>query len=107
LFCVCDRVDDYTGELSISDEILKRVTESYRRIRNTLRFLLSNTSDSMQARILVPGCRHAGNRTATPSAMNAMQGEILAHYKIYEFHPVISKLQMYCSEDFGGFYSTF
>src|SRR5258708_19846009 len=36
---------DYSGELSISDEILKRVVESYRRIRNTLRFLLANTSD--------------------------------------------------------------
>src|ERR1700747_1425029 len=36
---------DYSGDLSISDEILKRVVESYRRIRNTLRFLLANTSD--------------------------------------------------------------
>src|SRR5574339_715632 len=36
---------DYSGELSISDEILKRVVESYRRIRNTLRFLMANTSD--------------------------------------------------------------
>jgi isoleucyl-tRNA synthetase len=36
---------DYSGELSISDEILKRVVEAYRRIRNTLRFLLANTAD--------------------------------------------------------------
>jgi isoleucyl-tRNA synthetase len=46
---------DYSGELSISNEILKRVVESYRRIRNTLRFLLANTSDFDPAQ----GCRAA------------------------------------------------
>ncbi|MFX7829100.1 class I tRNA ligase family protein, partial [Acinetobacter baumannii] len=45
---------DYSGELSISDEILKRVVEAYRRIRNTLRFLLSNTSDFDPAQHAVP-----------------------------------------------------
>ena len=45
---------DYSGELSISDEILKRVVESYRRIRNTLRFLLANTSDFDPAQHAVP-----------------------------------------------------
>src|SRR5919109_4173211 len=45
---------DYSGELAISDEILKRVVESYRRIRNTLRFLLANTSDFDFARNAVP-----------------------------------------------------
>ncbi len=95
---------DYSGELSISDEILKRVTESYRRIRNTVRFLLSNTSDFDAAKDLVPVADMLEIDRYAVAQMNAMQAEILAHYKVYEFHPVVSKLQMYCSEDLGGFY---
>ena len=53
---------DYSGELSISDEILKRVVESYRRIRNTLRFLLANTSDFDPAKHAVPVARDGRDR---------------------------------------------
>ncbi len=95
---------DYTGELSISDEILKRVTESYRRIRNTLRFLLSNTSDFDAGKDLVAVADMLEIDRYAIAQMNALQAEILAHYKVYEFHPITSKLQMYCSEDLGGFY---
>jgi isoleucyl-tRNA synthetase len=95
---------DYTGELSISDEILKRVTESYRRIRNTLRFLLSNTSDFNAATDLVPVADMLEIDRYAIAQMNALQAEIVAHYNVYEFHPITSKLQMYCSEDLGGFY---
>lgn len=95
---------DYSGELSISDEILKRVTESYRRIRNTLRFLLANTSDfdikkdAVAINELLEIDRYA------IANMAQLQSEILAHYDVYEFHPVVAKLQSYCSEDLGGFY---
>jgi isoleucyl-tRNA synthetase len=95
---------DYSGELSISDEILKRVVESYRRIRNTLRFLLANTSDFDAQRDavaidqLLEIDRHAIAR------MTQLQQEIRTHFDEYEFHPVVAKLQMYCSEDLGGFY---
>ncbi len=95
---------DYSGELSISDEILKRVVESYRRIRNTVRFLLANTSDFDPQRNaiaidqLLEIDRHAIARA------NQLQLEIRAHFNEYEFHPVVAKLQMYCSEDLGGFY---
>ncbi|MES2150372.1 MAG: isoleucine--tRNA ligase [Pseudomonadota bacterium] len=95
---------DYTGELSISDEILKRVTESYRRIRNTLRFLLANTSDFDPARHAVPMAELFEIDRYAVANMGALQADILAHYQRYEFHPVISKLQNYCSEDLGGFY---
>lgn len=95
---------DYSGELSISDEILKRVTESYRRIRNTVRFLLSNTSDFDAAKDLVPVADMLEIDRYAIAQMNALQAEIQAHYNVYEFHPVVSKLQMYCSEDLGGFY---
>lgn len=95
---------DYTGELSISDEILKRVTESYRRIRNTLRFLMSNTTDFNAATDLVPVADMLEIDRYAIAQMNALQAEIVAHYNAYEFHPITSKLQMYCSEDLGGFY---
>jgi isoleucyl-tRNA synthetase len=95
---------DYSGELSISDEILKRVVESYRRIRNTLRFLLANTSDFDPARDAVPVAELFEIDQYAIARMAKMQEEILQHFKDYEFHPVISKLQMYCSEDLGGFY---
>uniref|UniRef100_UPI0037526C89 isoleucine--tRNA ligase n=1 Tax=Undibacterium sp. TaxID=1914977 RepID=UPI0037526C89 len=95
---------DYSGEISISDEILKRVTESYRRMRNTLRFLLANTSDfdfskdAVAVNDLMEIDQYAIAHTA------ALQKEVLAHYEAYEFHPVVAKLQSFCSEDLGGFY---
>ncbi len=95
---------DYTGELSIGEEILKRVTESYRRIRNTLRFLLANTSDFDSARHAVPVAELLEIDRYALAATNALQQEIAAHYDNYEFHPVVSKLQNFCSEDLGGFY---
>jgi isoleucyl-tRNA synthetase len=95
---------DYTGELSISDEILKRVTEAYRRIRNTLRFLLANTSDFNPLANAVPTAELLEIDRYAIAGMAALQADILAHYERYEFHPVIARLQNYCSEDLGGFY---
>ena len=95
---------DYSGDLGIDDKILARVVDAYRRIRNTLRFLLANTSDfdlardEVQAQNMLELDRWALLRTAQ------LQDEILAHYKAYEFHPVVSKIQQFCSEDLGGFY---
>ncbi|HEY1044537.1 MAG TPA: class I tRNA ligase family protein, partial [Telluria sp.] len=95
---------DYSGELSISDEILKRVTESYRRIRNTLRFLLANTSDfDPKANALPVGEMFEIDQYAL-AAVAELQKAITAHYDAYEFHPVVSKLQNFASEDLGGFY---
>jgi isoleucyl-tRNA synthetase len=95
---------DYSGEISISDEILKRVTEAYRRIRNTLRFLLANTADFDPAKHSVPVAEMLEIDRYAIANMANLQKDILAHYELYEFHPVVSKLQMYCSEDLGGFY---
>ncbi|GAC1331855.1 MAG: isoleucine--tRNA ligase [Collimonas sp.] len=95
---------DYSGEITISDEILKRVTESYRRIRNTLRFLLANTSDFDPLKDAVPIADLLEIDRYAIASMTQLQADILQHYETYEFHPVISKLQMYCSEDLGGFY---
>jgi isoleucyl-tRNA synthetase len=95
---------DYSGDLAIDDKILARVVDAYRRIRNTLRFLLANVSDFDPAKDAVPFDqmleidRYALTRAAQ------FQQEMLAHYRGYEFHPVVAKLQLYCSEDLGGFY---
>lgn len=90
--------------MGIDDKILARVVDAYRRIRNTLRFLLANVSDFDPQKDTVPKAdlleidRWALNRAAE------FQTEILAHYKVYEFHPVVAKLQIFCSEDLGAFY---
>ncbi|WP_367065794.1 isoleucine--tRNA ligase [Oryzisolibacter sp. LB2S] len=95
---------DYSGDLAIDDKILARVVDAYRRIRNTLRFLLANVSDFDPARDAVAyGDMLEIDRWALARAAE-FQAEVLAHYKVYEFHPVVAKLQLFCSEDLGGFY---
>jgi isoleucyl-tRNA synthetase len=83
---------------------LARVVDAYRRIRNTLRFLLANVSDFDPTADAVPYAemleidRYALTRAAQ------LQADILSHFQVYEFHPVVAKLQVYCSEDLGAFY---
>ncbi len=95
---------DYSGDLAIDDKILARVVDAYRRIRNTLRFLMANVSDFNPATDSVPlGDMLEIDRYALSRAAQ-LQADILAHYEVYEFQPVVSKLQIYCSEDLGSFY---
>ena len=95
---------DYSGDLSIDAKILARVVDSYRRIRNTLRFLLANTSDFNAATDAVAlGDMLEIDRWALARTAQ-FQAEVLAHYEVYEFHPVVAKLQVFCSEDLGSFY---
>ena len=95
---------DYSGDLAMDKTILARVVDGYRRICNTLRFLLATVADFNAAQDTVPDAqlleidRWALARTAQ------LQAEILAHYERYEFHPVVAKLQLFCSEDLGAFY---
>jgi isoleucyl-tRNA synthetase len=95
---------DYSGELSISDEILKRVVEAYRRIRNTLRFLLANTSDFDPVRDAVPATELLEIDRYALALTARLQADILGDYEKFEFHPTVSKFQTFCSEDLGGFY---
>ena len=95
---------DYSGELSISDEILKRVVESYRRIRNTLRFLLANTSDLDTAKDLLPPAQWLEIDRYALAMTRQLQAQCAADYGKYEFHRVMQSLQTFCSEDLGGFY---
>ncbi|MGZ8157123.1 MAG: isoleucine--tRNA ligase, partial [Burkholderiales bacterium] len=107
---------DYSAELSISKEILKRVVESYRRIRNTLRFLLANLADFDCKRDALPVdewleidryalvMTHDLQRALTPGELGSRNAASQGHYGSYEFHHVAQKLQTFCSEDLGGFY---
>ena len=80
------------------------MVDAYRRIRNTLRFLLANTSDFDPAKDAVPAAQMFEiDRWALARAAQ-FQAEVLAHYEVYEFHPVVAKLQVFCSEDLGAFY---
>jgi isoleucyl-tRNA synthetase len=83
---------------------LKRVVESYRRIRNTLRFLMANTSDFDAAKDAVPiGQLFEIDRYALAKARE-LADAVIADYDRYEFHLVVQRLQTYCSEELGGFY---
>ena len=106
---------DYSGDLNIDDKILARVVDAYRRIRNTLRFLLANVSDFNPATDSVPFEQLLEIDQYALSRAAQVQAEILGtrnahgvfeggHFGQYEFHPVVSKLQLYCSEDLGAFY---
>ena len=95
---------DYSGELTISNEILKRVVEHYRRIRNTLRFLLANTSDFDPARQAVPVAEMTEIDRYALALAARMQAAVAEDYRGYQFHLVTQKLQAFCSEDLGGFY---
>ena len=95
---------DYSGELTISDEILKRVVESYRRIRNTLRFLLANLADFDIQQHALPVQQWLTIDRYAMVMLAEFQNEVLAHYERYEFHHIVQKLHHFCSEDLGGFY---
>jgi len=95
---------DYSGELTISDEILKRVVEGYRRIRNTLKFLLANLSDFDPKAHALPVEDWLEIDRYALAMTRQLQDELQAHYDAYEFHFIVQKLQSFCSEDLGGFY---
>ncbi|HEX4984923.1 MAG TPA: isoleucine--tRNA ligase [Burkholderiales bacterium] len=95
---------DYSGELSLSDEILKRVVESYRRMRNTLRFLLANLDDFDPQAHALPVVEWVEIDRYALQMAERLQRHVLKDYEAFEFHYVMQKLQAFCSEDLGGFY---
>ena len=95
---------DYANEISVSDEILKRMADSYRRMRNTLRFLLGNLSDfspgeqALELTTLVALDRWALTR------LQLLHAEVIEAYRRYEFHVIYQKIHNYCVVDLGAFY---
>ncbi|MGA8260307.1 MAG: isoleucine--tRNA ligase [Arenicellales bacterium] len=95
---------DYRGEMSISDEILKRVADSYRRMRNTARYLLGNLADFDPAKDAVAvDDMLALDRWALAKGQ-MLQDEILEAYDNYQFHLMYQKLHQFCVVEMGGFY---
>ncbi len=95
---------DYSGELTISDEILKRVAESYRRIRNTMKFLLANIADFDASKDLLPVNEWLEIDRYALVLTEKLQTNILTNYDDYEFHLAARELVWFCSETLGGFY---
>jgi isoleucyl-tRNA synthetase len=95
---------DYSGEMTVSDEILKRSADAYRRIRNTSRFLLANLSgfdpkkDTVEMDDMVELDRWIVGRAAD------LQKQLLEAYDNYQFHSVVQKLMHFCSIELGSFY---
>jgi isoleucyl-tRNA synthetase len=95
---------DYRNEMSVSDEILKRTSDAYRRIRNTARFLLSNLNGFDPARNLVaPGELIELDRWVVDRTLQ-LQQEFVAAYKNYQFHIIYQKIHNFCVNELGGFY---
>ena len=95
---------DYSGELRLGQTILKRVVESYRRVRNTLRFLLANTSDFDASKDLVSVENLLELDRWALAYTERFQKEVLAEYGEFRFHNVVSMLQTFASADLGSFY---
>lgn len=95
---------DYSGEMSVSDEILKRSADSYRRIRNTSRYLLSNLFDFNPATDLI-GLDDLLplDRWAVDRAYHTQQ-DILAAYESYHFHVIYQKIHNFCAQEMGSLY---
>jgi isoleucyl-tRNA synthetase len=95
---------DYRNEITVSDEILNRVADSYRRIRNTARYLLSNLDgfnperDLLTAGQMLPLDRWAVDRAAQ------IQAAIVSAYEEYQLHVIYQKLHNFCNVDMGSFY---
>ncbi|RJT23068.1 isoleucine--tRNA ligase [Buttiauxella izardii] len=95
---------DYTGEMAVSDEILKRAADAYRRIRNTARFLLANLNGfNPETDMVSPEEMVKLDRWAVGCAQEA-QADILAAYENYDFHEVVQRLMRFCSIEMGSFY---
>mgnify|MGYP006265849061 CR=1 FL=1 len=95
---------DYRSEMNVSDEILKRTADVYRRLRNTARYLLANLHGfNPQSDMLRPEDMLALDRWAVDRALS-LQKEVIAAYDTYEFHIVYQKVHHFCSIDMGSFY---
>jgi isoleucyl-tRNA synthetase len=95
---------DYSGELNISNEIIKRVADSYRRIRNTLRFLSANLEDFDSNNMLVNPNEMLSIDRYGLYLVEELQSNVVKDYEEFDFYLAMQKFLSFCSEDMGGFY---
>ncbi len=95
---------DFSGEIAVSDEILKRAADAYRRIRNTARYLLANVNDfDPNTDRVADGDLLALDAWLVDRAA-LLQEKVLADYESYDFHQLIHRVHNFCSVDLGAFY---
>ncbi|MGO9514388.1 MAG: isoleucine--tRNA ligase [Steroidobacteraceae bacterium] len=95
---------DYANEMAVSDEILKRMADSYRRMRNTLRFLLGNMHGFDPERHAVPWHELVAIDQWAISKAFALQNDVVTAFRNYEFHDIYQKVHNFCVVELGGFY---
>ena len=95
---------DYRGEITVSEEILKRVADGYRRIRNTVRFLLANLHGFDPQRHRLPAAQLLPLDQWVVDRARRLQAEIIQAFEDYEFHQVYQKAHHFCAVDLGAFY---
>lgn len=95
---------DYRKEITVSDEILKRTAEAYRRIRNTLRFLLANLHDFDPITDSVAPDQRLSLDNWILAHAHHLQTELITAYDEYQFHTIYQKLHNFCINELGGFY---
>jgi isoleucyl-tRNA synthetase len=94
---------DYSGEMSLSQEILKRLTDSYRRMRNTMRFLLGNLYD-FEPEQSVPVSKMVAIDRWAIARTRALHQDVTQAYRDYQFHQIYQQVHNFCVVDLGGFY---
>jgi isoleucyl-tRNA synthetase len=95
---------DYSNDMSVSDEILKRMADSYRRMRNTVRFLLGNLSGFEPARDALPIPELVALDRWAIGRAHALQEEIVDAYRSFQFHLIYQKVHNFCVVDLGAFF---
>ncbi|GAB6067870.1 isoleucine--tRNA ligase [Methylothermus subterraneus] len=95
---------DYRGEMAVSQEILTRVAETYRRLRNTARYLLANLNGFDPGCHLVPYADLLALDAWAVDRAFWLQQEVVKAYESYQFHQVYQKVHNFCAVDLGGFY---
>ncbi len=95
---------DYRGEMTVSQEIFKRVADAYRRIRNTARFMLANLNGFDPAQHLLPADEMVALDQWIVYRCAELQKEVIEHYHAYNFHLIYQKIHNFCVIELGGFY---
>ena len=95
---------DYSGEMTVSDEILSRSADSYRRIRNTIRFMLANMQGFDPSNDLVDVDQMLILDKWIVSKTSELQIEVISEYDAYNFHYAMKSILNFCTNDLGGFY---
>jgi isoleucyl-tRNA synthetase len=95
---------DYSAEMTVSDEILKRTADTYRRIRNTVRFLLANLNGFDPSAHMISNSEMLSLDRWAVARAQQLQQQIIEAYRNYNFHIIYQKLHNFCAVDMGGFY---